>query len=915
MSASAVSGFINTWSPSFYSTKHRIELRNVRQGGNDFLAAAPLASQAMWASSLMAVVTRVVQGPLRAVAQFFRIAFHPLVAFPLSLICCAVKERFYESSVTSKLSAQTKYYARGPEVPERRLGTVSLLVDGQVRHFTLGRDVTWDIENSTEVEEDGRMKRYTFGRLRADEDPFNRRCRDIHLNGQRVRVRLLWEISDADLNCVEISAQGRRHFYRLGNEAAEPVQGTVSEVGRDWVTRHYLVGDEIPAEAPNCIKIKTEERTLHYDTGKELEGPTENSRSFVINGKVRHFASAKYVPEGTLGLSGVVNKIRRLPFKLPTRLGRFTVRTLEWINRRLSNVIRITILAASGAFALFGFYSMAMGSFLAVTYEYLDHDLGVIPRKISLFMERWMPMISMGGLLIVGSLSAQIMAGAALLMMIPSVNLWVHHKTGKLIRYIEVSAKDLFIKRFIEKRAPSRREREELEENLRILEKAPSLEECDAPLVERRALTRAAIDAILDADNDAFEINPPHLTKNFEPSIKLPENKDFKELVRLWDAAGARWIEPDMFEKLMLKLGDDERFILFLQKKGFEAKLFHYEQNPQLDMVQNYRAERDLKAAYRNQLLEWVQVLAREKGVSREAFIADWVKQQLQCYTAKLSGDAPIEGEQRLLSEAIENTARIIPFLNNPETTQVDREDTLKKLAIEGGNYCALGMQRASGEALEGFKQPFLTRALEDGTLDPQKAFEDTVRLTLQQQRNFRIQVFYQGLIRGFQHSEQMRKIVEDNHLYYALTTVIKRGIYPLGKKEMEDFDLTALIWRETVFLPIQLILLDRYRKDIPDVMDRLGIVEERNLRRNRILEYLRTWVDENDALTSAEAEELLNGSLSNDEDHVADPDNYPKWHRLFLTILGILRPKKETPALAARPARAPAHVAMAPAH
>ena len=62
---------------------------------------------------------------------------------------------------------------------------------------------------------------------------------------------------------------------------------------------------------------------------------------------------------------------------------------------------------------------MAIGAFAAVAYEWLDHDLGIIPQKVSLFMEKWMPALSMVGLLLVGSFMSQAMAGISLLFMIP----------------------------------------------------------------------------------------------------------------------------------------------------------------------------------------------------------------------------------------------------------------------------------------------------------------------------------------------------------------------------------------------------------------------------------------------------------------------------------------------------------------
>ena len=86
---------------------------------------------------------------------------------------------------------------------------------------------------------------------------------------------------------------GRSKAYgTLGREVAAPVQGTVDVAGPNWNRRHYRVGREIAAPTPNCIQIKSSKGTLDYETGTEIDAPTDTSRSFTIQGKVHHFATA-----------------------------------------------------------------------------------------------------------------------------------------------------------------------------------------------------------------------------------------------------------------------------------------------------------------------------------------------------------------------------------------------------------------------------------------------------------------------------------------------------------------------------------------------------------------------------------------------------------------------------------------------
>lgn len=76
-----------------------------------------------------------------------------------------------------------------------------------------------------------------------------------------------------------------------------------------------------------------------------------------------------------------------------------------------------------------------------------------------------------------------------------------------------------------------------------------------------------------------------------------------------------------------------------------------------------------------------------------------------------------------------------------------------------------------------------------------------------------------------------------------------------------------------------------------PSFTSTLNRIDGRNV---KILDYLRTWVGENNQLSQEEKEALLNGTLSNDVDNLIDADNYPKWNRLFSVILGMQREKQE---------------------
>ena len=95
-------------------------------------------------------------------------------------------------------------------------------------------------------------------------------------------------------------------------------------------------------------------------------------------------------------------------------------------------------------------------------------------------------------------------------------------------------------------------------------------------MIEHRNLSKAQIDHVLGAEQE-YELNPAHLTKKFEPLLNLPENRDFTELLRLWDAEGDFWTQPRSYRDLFNRLIDDERFVALLKERFPEAKPFFYE--------------------------------------------------------------------------------------------------------------------------------------------------------------------------------------------------------------------------------------------------------------------------------------------------------------------------------------------------
>lgn len=957
MAQVAISGFVNTWAPAFSSTLQRVDVRNIRQGGNDLLAAFPLALQATFASSVMASVAAAVAGPFALLARFFQILFSPFISFPLAIISCAAKEGFYEESVKASAAVTTQFFVASQEgSPEQIRGTVTLQVDGVERHFILDGRIDWYVESTVEV--DG--ARHWFHEL-ADGEIFNDQCREVEINGRRVQVKL--ECEAGQKKFIEQEQNGVKHYFELGAEVAAPIRGTITVRTpidqMDWRNpvweRHYFL-NTVPNETPNCTKIKSTQQTFYYDTGEEISSPEPGSRTFIINGVARHFASATCVRSPSSGLSTGLNAITDKLFGvslLPTRLSAFAATALSLVNQYMSEVVRIALIVSGLGFLYFGATAMAAGALAAVVYETLDHDLGIIPHKVSLFMEEWMPMLSSVGLLIVGSIYSQVLAAASLAMMIPSVQLWVHEKVSALTRKAMIEVADSLISWFAARQGDERRPRQ-IDELLASLRAAPSLEECHAPFEQRKGMAFTEINEILNGEDNGYELNPAGLTKEFKPVLQLAENRDFNILMRLWDERADRWIQS--YPLFLNQLADDEKFIKILKARIPGARSFFFEYDPtnhHQNRTQQYAAA---QTQYRQDVEAWITTLAEEQNISKEQFVVNFVRSQLQAYVEKLSGTRPIEGERWLLEDTIEDTSKIIPLLLDPNTTALDIESSLRKLAIEAGDYCALGMQRASREVLESFTEPLILQQFDQ--MPPNERFEKETLWEFQRARLRAIQGFYSEATSFLRGKEQFRSTADDIHLYTFASTALKQGFYPLAPEETYRLSIPHLLFSDTLLFPFKRILMEEFMERVPEnmnamsidrrnwfdggplsdgrgrqlyvdtdgrmlyqdnqgqeqyVLDMDGEVEYHDYRtapngqsraelrleapHNRTLNYLRSWVQTNSQLTDLEKEQLLGGPFAQNNDQLRDLGNPPKWNRLFLNILGIYRKKAVQPA------------------
>ena len=147
-----------------------------------------------------------------------------------------------------------------------------------------------------------------------------------------------------------------------------------------------------------------------------------------------------------------------------------------------------------------------------------------------------------------------------------------------------------------------------------------SLEELEAPLVERKNLTYDEIVGILQTPPDAFEINPAHCSKGPDNNLNIPEDRNFEKLLTIFDSID--WLDEKNFQILMRKLADDDKFQKFVMKQFPSAEVQYLTRAvrnnsnsfPDYDKLPGFMDDyySNLKSAYEKDLLAYLKLQFEE---------------------------------------------------------------------------------------------------------------------------------------------------------------------------------------------------------------------------------------------------------------------------------------------------------------
>lgn len=447
--------------------------------------------------------------------------------------------------------------------------------------------------------------------------------------------------------------------------------------------------------------------------------------------------------------------------KLPEKLGTRSVSFMRFIAEHSGDMCRVAMIAGSIALIALGNTVYGTVVLTALSYQVLDHN-GYVPRRISLFMEMYMPTISLVGLCVGGTLIVRAFSAIALSgRILPSFNVYLHHRVDAVARYFF----DL---------------------------KGPNLEEIDAPYKKREQMSYNEINQILEASSYDFEINPSHCSHPLVELDKLPKDTAFDKLITLFDQVD--W--EKRFALILGKLKDDDRFIDELSGKF-----------PTI-------AKEDLPDSAES----CVEELAQLEGISKEEFAVNYVHSQLEELVKMLKGEKRVTGLQQDLDESISDCAILLPYISSMDDP-IEQEDALLKLAVEGGDYCGRGIKRAVNELMRGI----LEKGVDDpaGIMDPTSGYEMGVMQALQNTRHTLILAIYQLIAKQLNIPNQ---ISQDTHGFDIYRLYFSLGFYPLTAHERRRLGLNEIgLWE--LYDTHRSGLYNAYKASLDDTVKSLGEV------------------------------------------------------------------------------------------
>lgn len=338
---------------------------------------------------------------------------------------------------------------------------------------------------------------------------------------------------------------------------------------------------------------------------------------------------------------------------------------------------------------------------------------------------------------------------------------------------------------------------------------------------------------------------------------EFPENRNFNQFLTLFDSVNWR-----NYAILSAKLKDDDIFIDFLQDKFPETT----------------------KKLLRQNFDHYIERLATQEKIENKEFVRRWIRNQLVHLVDVLNGKKRPAGSLKDLEDSLKNCAKILAYLHSlkesgfSNSEEVEFEDVLLKLAIEGGNYCARGIKRASGELINNV----LHRGLEkEGTnLDePVENYEIKIGLALQEKRRSLISATYNELALF----NKVKSVKQDVHSFDIYRIYLSLGCFPLTEHERSNFGLlNFLTWR--IYSHFRVTIYKNYFNTLDEAIESNGEAH--------FAAYIRQIITFNRKLSDVQKGEILE-MYTECNNGTWDPQlTRERFHQLMFVMQGVLIPR-----------------------
>lgn len=561
-----------------------------------------------------------------------------------------------------------------------------------------------------------------------------------------------------------------------------------------------------------------------------------------------------YFEEGVKAVKSVEQfKSSKVVNLLPDKLEKRTEKAFVYLAENLGPMTQTAM--TLGAIALPAVTSpyLAAGLLAPIAYRAAD-SRGWVPRKVRLFIETYMPVVANVGAMVGGAgIVTQGMLATQVLSYSSTVNRFLQRKVDK------AAQKMLGLS-------------------------GPTIEEIDAPVLTKKNLSFNEINAILEAPDSHFTVNPAHCSKPLEETLDLPKSFAFLNFLDLFKLIN--WREKGA--QLQSSFFDDERFIDYLKNE--------------------FPDERDKVPS---NLQHYFDLHIQAKKVTKAEFFANRIDMQMKALIDTLNGVHHVEGSQKDLDEAIGYCAQILAYLQtfdlkglqkpsnqmSPEERliRVTLEDMLLKLGVEAGEYCALGVKRASKEIVKSIS------AHEKERKNPIEDYEYQLEKALERTRTNLVDAGYLSFINALPsflkgESIDLTKeitdkhtvaIAQDAHIHDIYRIYFAFGVIPLSDYERDSMGpLDLNLWGSPAypFRPFRNKIFDKYYQSIDSVFKEVGDFNFSN--------YLRAVIGENPSLTNGDSEEkeqILEKFTERNNGTWSAESTHSRFYRLVCVMLGIL--------------------------